>query len=213
MKYEIWLGNEYIQFKRGLAHFEDGSTKELCAWHNSSCYGSGSVLVQEADFEIEDYPLRWYPHPGVIEFYVWDAKIREVTFHNESNRDYYVFGYVYMKPGDTAVIPLSKMPHRAHVRKFTPRGLVTLQNTSHTEPEYQALIGKRGLLLERLGCEKEIKTVWKFIADDSLQGEDPQPEGFETSPGIFQNTNAKPNCLILQTENSEYAVEFNANFA
>ena len=208
MKYEIWLGNDYVQFEHGLAHLEDGSTKELCAWHNSSCYGPGSVLVQEADFEYEDYPLRWYPRPGVLELYCWENTIVEITFHNESGRDYYIFGYAYVKPGETAVISLSKMPHREFVRKYNPVGLVELQNTSHSEPEFRELIGKRGLLLERLWIEKPFKTVWKFIVADSLRDEDLQLEGFETSPGIFKNTNEKRNCLILKTDNSEYTVEF-----
>lgn len=205
MKYEIWLGNDPMQFERGIAHLDDGSTKELMAWHNSSTYHEGSILVDEVGGRY-DGPVRWYPKPGVVEFYSWDGNITEIIFHNDSKRDYYIFGYAYLKPGETAVCDgKTKPPHRQLLRRFNPKGLATLQNTSHSEPEYQTMIGREGVLLERLSYEDVTKDVWKFLLPEVFRNEDPELEGFETSAGHKTFANG---AWTLHTDHSEYTITF-----
>ena len=180
MTFEIWLGNDFIQFERGLAHFDDGSTKDLFAWHNSSSYHVGSVLVGGADSENEDYPLRWYPYPNVIEFYDWDAEISEIIFHNNGDRDIYIFGYAYLKSGETVTCVHGVKKNGDYVRRWTPIAFVTLKGA----PEQPELIGSHGLLLERMSADEHSKVLWKFITVDFLSDNISETTGFITEPGI-----------------------------
>ena len=89
MKYEIWLGDTYGCFERGVAHTEDGRTIELNAWVHQSTYGSDTLLIDdEENFKSGRFPLRWYIRSNGLDFYVADSDIIEsILFHNEGSVD------------------------------------------------------------------------------------------------------------------------------
>ncbi len=204
MDYEIWLGNDFIQFERGLAHYADGTKKKLCAFHNVGTYNAGSVLIDEVGNDIEKYPLRWYPKPGVIEFYDWDQSINNLILHNEGDSDIYIFGYAYLKPGESAnFVRTEKVPHYQALKHYLPIGLVTLNITDNSPLNDSGIFGKKGLLLE--ATDGKWNYQWKFILPEALQGNNALIDGFKTSVGAKSFENG---CWTLTTENSKYTFSF-----
>lgn len=198
---EIWLGNDPTHFDHGLLHFSDGRSKELTCFYNSSCYGAGSVLIQRADCDYEDYPIRWHPRAGAIEFYIWMEEIEEITFHNENTHDIYICGYAYLKAGETAVCQRGKRIHRDIFNGYSAVGMAELKAL----PEHPEMVSQRGFILDRTSKERAAKVSWRFVLADQLHNSDEAGVEFDTPYGTkdFQD-----GCWRLQTDAGEFAVSF-----
>lgn len=207
MKYEIWLGNDSTHFDHGIALFDDGCKKPLGAFCNISIR-QDSLLVGTTDEngELND-KLRWYPMPGVIDFYIWSKDLEYLIFHNSSDHDIYITGYSYLKPGETAEIRnCLGRKHSFWLRQMRPVGLGRLIETTHTEDDYLKLIGKFGLILSRMSRQDPSKTVMRFVLADCLRDAELDLEGLETSAGVLKYE--EDGRLVLQTKKSRYVFAY-----
>ena len=207
MKYEIWLGNDSTHFDHGTAHFDDGRTESLGAFCNVSIRQDSLLIGVPNEYGELDDKLRWYPMPSVIDFYIWDKALDAVVFHNNSDRDIYICGHLYLRPGESGEVQnhLGKK-HSDWLRHMKPIGLGRLVETSHAEEGYQALVGKYGLILSRMSRQDPFKEVLRFVLADCLRGEELDVEGFETSAG--RSTFEEGSRIVMQTENSRYVFAY-----
>ena len=107
MKYEIWLGNHYSYFDKGIAHHKDGSTSKLEMFVHVSTYGCDTVLVSDEKSPCNfSFPLRYYIKNGAIEFYSVSKDTPCVTFHNGSDNDIRIDKYGVLKSGESISISL-----------------------------------------------------------------------------------------------------------
>lgn len=198
---EIWLGNDCTHFDHGRLHYSDGRSVDLTYYYNSSCYGPGSVLMQRSDCDYEDYPVRWHPRAGAIEFYLWMEEIEAITLHNESDHGIYICGYAYLKPGETAVCRRSGKVHRAIFSRYSVVGMAELK----AAPEHPELIGQRGMILDLMCKENPALTSWRFVPADQLKRPGEPEAAFDTP---FGKKEYQDGCWHLQTDAGEYAVAF-----
>ena len=102
MKFEIWLGDHYSHFERGLLHLEDGTTKELKGWIHSSTWGTDSLLIADMDLvHCPDFPVRWYIHENDLGFYCWDDGIEAIILHNDTQKHMDVSRFGLLHAGET----------------------------------------------------------------------------------------------------------------
>jgi len=102
LTYEIWLGEHYSHFERGVMHRANGSTVPLKGWIHSSTYSVDSILIaDEARYYASEFPLRWYIEPNRIGFYCWDDRIVRLILHNDSGKELIVGSYGVLSPGET----------------------------------------------------------------------------------------------------------------
>lgn len=201
MKYEIWLGNNSTHFDHGVAVFDDGRTEPLDTFCNVGIQQNSLLIGIANEYGEIDDQLRWYPMPGVIDFYVWSKDLDGLTFHNTSDHDIYICGYAYLKPGESTEIQNQYgQKHTDWLRRTAPIGLGRLIETSHIEEGYQELVGKYGLILFRMSREDPFKTVLRFVLADALMGAAVDTEGFETSAGKL--TYDENGHMVMQTERS-----------
>lgn len=206
MKYEIWLEKDSTHFGRGLAHLEDGSIEQLAGYCNVSIRQDSFIIGTMNEYGEIDDRLRWFPKPGVIEFYSWENDLESIVFHNETGYDIYIFRFAYLKPGESVEIRKTDRKHAEYLRHWNAEGLGRLIETSYEDPEYKALEGKYGIILSRISAHNWGKTVLKFILADCLLGKEPDTEGFETSAGELSYE--ENNRIVLQTEKTKYVFAY-----
>ena len=101
-RYEIWLGDHYSHFDRGIAYLEDGRTIALKSWVHVASYGSDSVLIDDEEhYTYGRFPVRWFMRPGAMEFYSWDETVPSLLIHNSSSEEIRVDRYCVLKPGES----------------------------------------------------------------------------------------------------------------
>ena len=109
MTYEIWLGDHYSHFDRGVAHYDNGKTIQLDSCIHTATYGSDSVLIDDIDHMNEcSFPLRWFIRSGALDFYSIGQDTPNVLFHNESQCDIRIDKYGILKSGESLEVPLSR---------------------------------------------------------------------------------------------------------
>lgn len=102
MRYEIWMGEHYSHFERGLLHQDDGRTIPLKEWIHISTYGPDTILITDQEhYFLDDFPVCWFILKNGLEFYEWSEEITSITFHNETGRDMEIDGFPVLKNGET----------------------------------------------------------------------------------------------------------------
>ena len=108
MKYEIWLGDDYTHFDRGIAHLDDGRRLDLYAMVHTSTFGSDSLLIDDEDyFDLCRFPLRWIIHSNRLNFYSWDG-ITTVLLHSERQEPIRIDGVGILLPGESMEVYFCK---------------------------------------------------------------------------------------------------------
>ena len=101
-RYEIWLGNHYSHFGRGVAHMADGRDLPLKSWIQPATYGADCVMIDdEENYAFSRFPLRWFTCPGSLEFYCWDEEVTSLLIHNDSEEAILIDGIGTLQPGES----------------------------------------------------------------------------------------------------------------
>lgn len=102
MVFEIWLGDHYSHFEKGLLHLSNGSSKELKGWIHSATYGPDTLLVADKELTVcPDFPVRWYIRENGLSFYAWAAEVSSIVFHNESGKGLEIGRFGVLENGAT----------------------------------------------------------------------------------------------------------------
>ena len=204
MKYEIWLDSRYSHFDYGVAHLDDGTTRELTTFYNVGNFkDSLHIGVAPVGYDF-DPVLRWHPYPGVIEFYMWDAELESITFHNTGNCDIYIWEYAYLKPGESVEITQEQRGQNYDaLSRWSPIGLGRLIRLSENEPAGK--VGTYGLIATQLesvgpGFVRHAQTAY-FVSAASLRTPSPVVELEAHGCVLTYNEDGH---AILRADNSEY---------
>ena len=104
LKYEIWLGDHYSHYWKGVAHLEDGSTTKLYAHIHVASYCSDSILFDHE--EMGNLPLRWMIYPNSLHFYSVGSDTPDVILHNESGKALEIECFTTLGDGESMEIQL-----------------------------------------------------------------------------------------------------------
>lgn len=89
--YEINLNDSYGLFESGTVEFGDGTKESLICDCNVSITLNDTFLVQEAEQDIEIYPVRWHQRQhethNELAIYVWDITVQRIIFTNNSQKE------------------------------------------------------------------------------------------------------------------------------
>lgn len=106
MKYEIWLGEDYTLFERGIAHLDDGRKLALMKHIHVATYGKDSVLIDDEEhYDLCRFPLRWFPVADGLDLYAWDD-ISTMLFHNESKANIRIDRFGVLRPDESIEVLL-----------------------------------------------------------------------------------------------------------
>lgn len=105
MTFEIWLGEHYSHFERGVLHFEDGTTMPLKGWIHTATYGPDTLLIADEAMEVcPGWPVRWYIEENGLSFYNWDSEIQTIILHNVSRSDLEIGRHGILRAGETRML-------------------------------------------------------------------------------------------------------------
>jgi len=105
VRYEIWLGDHYSHFERGVAHMPDGRSLPVKSWIQPATYGSDSLyLADEVSYTFSDFPVRWLIGPALLEIYCWDSEVSKIRLHNGSSKPIRIDGFQTLRSGDSIEI-------------------------------------------------------------------------------------------------------------
>lgn len=209
MKYEIWLGGDYTHFDHGKAHLDDGSAVDLMSYCNISIARDSIIIGVPTEFYVPDDSIRWYPAPGVIELCAIHDGL-SILFHNATDYDIYIYGYAYLKPGDSIELDSQTPEKHKFLSRWEPVGLGRLVATSNSE--FQEFVGEYGLIVQRICFDRKPKRDFGksytrfWMASALLSDDDDDDAGFETTPGEL--TYSKKGEAVLWTKNNRYIYKY-----
>lgn len=102
MKYEIWIGEHYSHYERGVAHLDDGRMVELQSLLHSATYSYDSILFDDVEHVAYGrFPLRWFIKKDALDFYSIGDDTPDVLFHNLSNSDIRIDRFGILRKGES----------------------------------------------------------------------------------------------------------------
>ena len=203
MKYEIWLDSRYSHFDYGVAHLDDGTEKEILTFYNVGNFKDSlhiGVAHLGCDF---DAVLRWHPFPGVIQFYMWGQELESVMFHNTGDSDLYIWGYCYLKPGESVELrDIQGSARYDFLYRADPFGLGRLLETDN--PGATSFVGTYGLITWQ-HLHHRLECLYRFTPVSFLRGES-EATGLELGEGNHSFDNEGR--VIVEANGHKYIFEY-----
>lgn len=183
MKFEIWLGNDSTHYEHGIAYLDDGRMVELLAYCHIGLVEDAMVIGVADEYKNIHNSIRWYPHPGLI-FMSRLYEVDSVLFHNASDHNIYIYGYAYLKPGDSYEYTEENVEtHGEYTSRWRPLGIVRMVDTN--DRKAKSLIGKYGVLMTRGSQQSPGWLHSRFLLVDYLLDPATQNCCFEASAGLL----------------------------
>ena len=200
MKYEIFVGDNSTYFDYGYAVLEDDFAVDLCTYVNVGIRQDSVIIgIQDEFGEIDDH-LRWFPKPGVIEFYYWDKNnLEAITFHNRSQHPIYICGCTYLSAGESKEIKYTaSSPHSSFLSRMDLIGMVRLIEAD----EHKKLIDKEGLLLSAMNEADAFKENIRFVPSELLKDEETELLPFDVNGGRIAYEDSDR--IVFRADDREY---------